>query len=266
MSHYAVLVLHKENQNIRDLLAPYDENLKVEPYKEQTKQEAIDFMKQHLVPHNDFMKEYTDDELIDWYVANYGSYSIGKDGDIYSTYNPDSKWDWYEIGGRFSGQLTLDDEGLADCEREYKESWGYEIEEDMRDEYRNVDSAPVKYIQWTTLLSTEEKNKMRRWWEINVDGDELKDGEEKDDFFIWKPEYYKERYKDADTYIKIQETVCYHAVITPDGVWHEPSKMGWWACTDGNPADELKWDLEFKSKFIDTANPEWIATIVDCHI
>ena len=41
MSHYSVLVLHKEDQNIDTLLAPYDENLEVEPYLKLTNDEAI---------------------------------------------------------------------------------------------------------------------------------------------------------------------------------------------------------------------------------
>ena len=32
---------------------------------------------------------------------------VDKDGNIISTYNPDSKWDWYEIGGRWSGMLLI---------------------------------------------------------------------------------------------------------------------------------------------------------------
>ena len=42
--------------------------------------------------------------------------------------------------------------------------------------------------------------------------------------------------------------------------------MGWWACTDGEPEDELKWDLNFYDNFIKNADPDLIATVVDCHI
>ena len=57
MSHYAVAVIHKDTQDIDELLAPYDENIQVAPYI------------------------------------------------LYSTYNPNSKWDWYEKGGRWWGLL-----------------------------------------------------------------------------------------------------------------------------------------------------------------
>ena len=71
---------------------------------------------------------------------------------------------------------------------------------------------------------------------------------------------------EVETYIKTQETFCCHAVVTPDGIWHEPSEVGWFGCTDGDPADELEWDLHFKERFIDTAEFDWVATVVDCHI
>ena len=31
---------------------------------------------------------------------------IDENGNIYSTYNPNSKWDWYTIGGRWTGGLV----------------------------------------------------------------------------------------------------------------------------------------------------------------
>lgn len=266
MSHYAVLVLHKANQNIDDMLAPYSENLEVEPYKEYTKQEALDYIKKEYVPYNDFMKNYSDDELINWFVNQYGSYSIGKDGNIYSTYNPNSKWDWYQIGGRFDGELHLTDEALLEGIKEYKDHHKYEVPKEDYELYRTVNSAPIKDIQWITHLSDDEKEKYRRWWAINVEGEEPEDGEAKDDHFFWNPEWYKQRYRDAETYIRTIELPCYHAVVTPDGEWHEESRMLFFACTDGSPEDELEWDLNFYDTFLKNENSNYIATIVDCHI
>lgn len=41
------------------------------------------------------------DSIQDW------GYEINEDGNLISRYNPDSKWDWYSIGGRWSGFLPL---------------------------------------------------------------------------------------------------------------------------------------------------------------
>jgi len=51
----------------------------------------------------------TDEEIyqkeIDWYESD----MVGKRGGVWSTYNPKSKWDWFEVGGRWDGMLVLKD-------------------------------------------------------------------------------------------------------------------------------------------------------------
>ncbi len=263
MSHYAVLVIHKENQDIEELLAPYDENLEVEPYLKYKYDEAIKKAKE------EYDDNYSEKELIKNYADDYG-YIILDDG-LYSTYNPNSKWDWYQIGGRFDGELILTDEGRLNAVDEIKRKYYTDIDiKNLREDFhymRYVNVAPLKYIQWFIPLSPVEKEELRRWWEINVEKDELKDGEKKDKYFFWNPDWYKRRYKDADTYIKTKEMITFFAVITPDGKWYAPSNMGWWACTDGEPEDELKWDLEFYDRFIKpNLDSNLICTVVDCHI
>ena len=263
MSHYAVLVLHKEDQNIDTLLAPYDESLEVEPYLKLTNDEAIIKAKEIYDDNN-----YSEKELIKNYADDYG-YIILNDG-LYSTYNPNSKWDWYEIGGRFSKRLELTEEGrvytASKCEKEYNIDIDVDLREDS-DYMRYVNSAPIRYIKWFHYLTEEEKNKVRRWWEINIYDAPLKEGEEKDKYLFYNPKYYERRYRDAETDIKIQEMPTFFAIITPDGKWHSSCNMGWWACTDGEPEDELKWDLEFYDRFIEpNLNSDLICTVVDCHI
>jgi len=266
MSHYAVLVIHNENQNFDKLLAPYNENLEVEPYLKYKHDDALKALRDEY----GYKEEEIDDALLESFVEEYSSYSL-KDGDVYTTYNPNSKWDWYLIGGRFDGELMLTDEGRLNVVDEIERK--YHIDIDLKslredsDYLRHVDTAPLKYIKWFTPLSEEDKAELKRWWEINIDGDELKDGEKKDEHFFWNPDWFMRRYKDADTYIKVKEMMTFFAVLTPDGEWHEPSKMGWFACTDGEPEDELKWDLEFYDRFIKpNLDSDLICTVVDCHI
>ena len=270
MSHYAVLVIHNEDQDIKGLLAPYNENFKVEPYLKYKHDDAVKKIKTDYIPFNNYLKDYSDNKLLEWFVKHYSSYSL-KDGDVYTTYNPKSKWDWYSIGGRFNGELMLTDEGRLNAVDEIERKYCTDIDiKDLRENFdylRYVNSAPLKYVKWFTPLSDEEKEKKRRWWEINIDGGEPKDGEEKDEYFFWNPDWFRRRYKDADTYLKIQEMTNFFAVLTPDGEWHEPSQMGQFACTDGEPEDELQWDLDFYENFIKpNIDSDLICTVVDCHI
>ena len=48
MSHYAVAVFHRKDQTVDELLAPYSENLKVDPYVSMSRQEAIEYARKHI--------------------------------------------------------------------------------------------------------------------------------------------------------------------------------------------------------------------------
>lgn len=60
MSHFAVLVLHEEDQSIEDLLAPYDENLEVKPYIKYTRTQAINKMREE---YPNTCKDMSEDEI-----------------------------------------------------------------------------------------------------------------------------------------------------------------------------------------------------------
>ena len=264
MSHYAVLVIHNENQNIEKLLAPYSENLQVEPYLKYKHDDALKALRDEY----GYEEEEIDDALLESFVKEYSSYSL-KDGDVYTTYNPNSKWDWYSIGGRFDGELELTDNGIEEAiNYPNNPQWFKDMSREEQVEHvKWVNTAPINCIKWFKPLSEEYKVDLKRWWEINIENDELKDGEEKDKYFLYNPEWFKRRYKDIDTYIKSQEITSFFAVLTPDGKWHEPGQMGWFACASCKPEDELKWNFEFYDRFIKpNLDSDLICTIVDCHI
>ena len=139
MSHFCVYVFHDKNTSINTLLAPYDENLVVEPYVEYTKEEAIAKVRENIEDFKNgdyaeylknpeeyekkygYMKSYmeylknefpqklnwTDDQCYEYIKSLYNSSMIDKDGNILSNYNPKSKWDWYTVGGRWSGGIPM---------------------------------------------------------------------------------------------------------------------------------------------------------------
>ena len=109
MSHFTVLVFSRDN--IDEMLAPYNENEAVEEYfvEELTikhKQEFMDYYNEHY-PEESKGKSFS--ELYELFGERWNGNSYRKnENDIwcsYSSYNPDSKWDWYEIGGRWYGEI-----------------------------------------------------------------------------------------------------------------------------------------------------------------
>ena len=209
MSHFAVLVLHEEDQPIEDLLAPYDENIDVEPYIKRTKEEAIKELENKKYYNFQYIDEYTSEQQYRELAEDWFGHAPDENGNILSTYNPKSKWDRYQVGGRFSGLLPVIPNAVE----------GYHGAE-------YVDEAFVRHVKWHVPLDEHEKQEYIKWWSINIEGAPG----EKDDHFFYNSEYYKKRYRDVETYIKTQETFCCHAIVTPDGIWHEPSKVGWFGC------------------------------------
>lgn len=140
MSHFCVYVFHDKDTSIHNLLSYYDENITMEPYVEYTKEEAIAKVRKEIEDYkNGTYAEYLKDPIS--YEGKYGKCKehikylkkdfpkmlkwtdkqcynfkakwykddgmIDKDGNLLSTYNPNSKWDWYEIGGRWNGGLAM---------------------------------------------------------------------------------------------------------------------------------------------------------------
>lgn len=232
MSHFAVAVIHRDDQSVKELLAAYNENLDVEPYIEYTRDEAIAYAREHYLDKN------TSDEECYKYMAN--DYKVDANGNLLSTYNPKSKWDYWVCGGRYSGLL--------------KNKNGTPIDEGrIKDLALDLDEAEYQY--------------RLRYWDVVVNDSPLKPGETKGNFFnMFKKEYYTRRYGDAETYARLMATFSTYAVVTPDGEWHAPGNMGWFGMSDESDESWIDWVSSYHDRFIVSSDPNWILTIVDCHI
>ena len=140
-------------------LDAYDEGLEVEEYVVYTKDEAIDVVKQHHAKtyesaieclrksditesNKKYYESIVDKGLFISYedawkkVLDWG-YKLDDEENLLSTYNPDAKWDWYSIGGRWSGFLCTkekDDEGnpIRVNQALFKDiDWDYMFENDI---------------------------------------------------------------------------------------------------------------------------------------
>lgn len=128
MSHFSVAVFTDENTTVEELLEPFYEGIEVERYVALTKEDLIqrgkntidyakklykEYMKdkrkyrrEHFtnIAHLRFIKKalqmakWSDEKIYKYETRFYEKEEISEDGGLYSTYNPDSKWDWYEIG------------------------------------------------------------------------------------------------------------------------------------------------------------------------
>ena len=232
MSHYCVAVFHGKDQDIEDLLAPYSENLQVEPYIDFSRQEAIDYARKHYKG----FAEKTDDECWQFMADDAGEGMTDEDGNIYSTYNRKAKWDWWSEGGRWSGTLK--------CHG------------------REVDSGRMGDLEFS--MDQEAYERALRFWDVVIDHKPAKPGEEYATFY--KEEYYREYYGDRETYARQCAEFSTYAVITPDGEWHAPGNMGWFGCSSESAEEFRDWYDHYRERFIESADEDVYLTFIDCHI
>ena len=302
MSHYMVMAIIKagSKDTVEELLAPYDENMEVPEYVAKTREELMEDMRERCrhaaecakavesvshLPEDEreaaynklfdgwpwFHYTFTASECFRTYAAADGSSDdevwklveadnedcLDAEGNRISTYNPDSKWDWYELGGRYSGQLKIKGKGRhSDC-----------------------DAARAKDIDWDSMmsLSAAQERKARHFWRCYVERKVPKAvGERGEDavreylaeefgFVLYRPEWYKDRYGNADGYVRHLSLWAPYAVVDADG-WHSVGEMGWFGVSNEEEGAEKSWEENFRRDFVDALAPEDYVAIIDCHI
>lgn len=145
--------------------------------------------------------------------------------------NPDAKWDWYQIGGRWAG---------------------FFVAKAGRDGTDGVDVIKVKDIDWAAMEQVEKDRRAKRYDE------EMAKPEA--DRFIWEP---VARTETRDEYINASVSNSTFAVLHED-VWYERGEMGWWGVVS-NEVDRDEWDIQFRN-LVDSLDPDSEVTVVDCHI
>lgn len=229
MSHFLLAILHEEWQDVDELLEPYSEELETEPRLKYTKEEAIRYGRENY----EELKSKTDTECWEFMADGY---TTDDEGNIYTTYNPQSKWDWYTIGGRWDGYLRVNGQ--------------------------HVNTARISEIDYSP--DKEDYQKALHFWDVVVEHAPAKPEEKYSSFFNEK--YYLDYYGDRETFARRQTMFSSYAVITPDGEWHECGHMGWWGLSDETPEDSADWYEHYFERFIKNADPKLMMTIVDCHI
>lgn len=224
MSHFSTLVLAREGQTVIELMEPYMENCCGQPPFE-------------------YMEFYEDDECeVDEATGKRGYWQ-----------NPDAKWDWFEMGGRFRAILKATRGERARIETWGKEKFTYPEGRYDRARLGDCDFAP----------DAKARSAAIDFWECVVEG---KGREEDRPFTLYAPEFYVGRYGDKETFADLESAFHTWAVVTPDGAWHECGSMGWWGMSGETDEEAVAWEQGYFKTFLADADPDLTATILDCHI
>ncbi len=304
MSHFTVAVITKGKPSIEDIenkLAPYQENnmddcpkeyLKFYDYEEyredyETKEtEAYKLADGKIKKYPD-EKEKEGAEIItisfrklydtfEQYLDEYQGAPYDEEMQKYGYwFNPNAKWDWWQIGGRWAGLLRLPievthEDLMNGKELDYaigEKSFLLENDPYKSDKYIKADIARIKDI---IIKPDEERvNYYRLFWELKIEDRPAvneKEIEIKNEAMWYKKEYYLDKYKTKENFIEMSTTFSTWAFIDKEGKWHEPGEMGYFAISNASPEDEEHYIKNYKSMVFDNADDDDYLTIVDCHI
>lgn len=230
MSHYNVAVFTRTDnpEELNELLAPYNEYVESDsPYAEFEEDEEGDL-----------------DE------------TTGRKG---YWHNPNAKWDWFVLGGRFRAWLKLKDGKTGERApfNSYDKPFDYPP--------GCYDRAPAADID----QSRDEAAYKRalRCWEVVVEGAEQTEAE-KDDFMLhfYKPEYYLQRYDNKEFYAEHVSSSVPFAYITADGEWRAPGHMGWFGCDDVTYTALTEYVKGYREYLKTAAEQGLTVSVMDLHI
>ena len=200
----------------------------------------------------------------------YGYTLVDVAGEMVATFdrtNPNKKWDWYKVGGRWGGFFKTADGKVDQCRK------GLVDVEGMRDEagtkaakkfdkflglttwfsplipwdvvsermFKGDIEAARKYYQSQPIVKALRADEEARWWDIG-------------DFECGREKYIQ----------GARDRALRTFAVVKDGQWYEKGKMGWWVCV-ADEKDEEKWTAEFNT-LVEGLPDETLLTIVDCHI
>jgi len=217
--------------------------------------------------------------LIDWcgYTEdNFKGETVGR----YT--NPNAQWDWWTIGGRWSGLLKPKNSEIG--MKGEKGLMGSEYDPKGVDQCikSNVDfdgrmketafEAEKKYRQAHIVI---DGRTFKSWDECREDFEDIQDArdfyhgqEVVKDLKVFDDSFYanfEDYQKTREEYVSMKSNSAISTfAVLKDGQWYERGSMGWWGCV-GDEKNQDDWNGEFKD-LIDTIPDDKCLTVVDCHI
>jgi hypothetical protein len=161
----------------------------------------------------------------------------GADGKFYKRTNPNAKWDWYQVGGRWTGSLNpaydpeKDPANIETCTTCGGTGKRYD---DLGLKMRAEDPA-------YTCNGCQGEGKRVKWptsW-AKYDGDQA-------------------------PLSSLDRSKIEAFAVLMDGKWYERGEMGWWGAVS-DEKDKDAWKQEFQKLLGGLLGTTWL-TVVDCHI
>jgi hypothetical protein len=214
-------------------------------------------------------------------------YAIVKDGKLIKAVNrtnPNKKWDWYLVGGRWSGLLKLKAGGAGG---NGKRSWmnrndvieaGYcdqakkgDIDFDAMRDKAGIEAAEA----WDKAYAVHQGQTWEPW---KVVGPRTGYDDAARNFYSGQPAVQALRkvldnpFHDIDQYQMPRDEFVQAArdraivtfAVVKNSTWYEKGEMGWWGAVS-NKKEQTDWNRQF-NELLDGLPDDTVLTVVDCHI
>jgi hypothetical protein len=304
MSHFSVVVCIDDPNKLEAVLAPFDENLETEPYRDYENDAPTEYWAvRHLREENGLNP---DDDTLTWaqvaevYNARYEGGGddpllIAEDGRAYtmSVRNPEAKWDYWRIGGRWGGYFRYR-EDQRDNVIKPKRGWdspdaihpcscdgGQKSALDLsalRD--AKAEEARKSYAEFRALVAGTPE--ARPWKEFLgrglVEGYTI--GRAREEYhsqprvaalsgsdFQWHNDVIGTFQQPERLYVEKERAraVPGFALLTLDGKWMAPGQMGWFGCSTDDEGSRIGY-WEAANAYIEALPDDAWLIAVDCHI
>jgi hypothetical protein len=278
MSHFAVMVVHKLEDNLDEIMMPWHEYecTGINQYLQE-----VDITEEILKEY----EQYGEGKPFRSWVEDWTSATLSFDDNgmlikAIRLTNPNAKWDWWTIGGRYSNRLITNNGTstdshiksdinfeamrkrnianredlvariLKDMIKKSEKGFDKNMLNDIIKEYRKANAV------WRELPEPRPRGIEYTTWINNNYGEDVRLYSSVD---IWN--------ELADVNSSIQEWIDAAPAlstwaIVQNGQWIEKGNMGWWGVSTGDKDD---WPETFQ-KILSEVSSDMIITIVDCHI
>jgi ribosomal silencing factor RsfS len=294
MSHFTVLVTGDHEQ----ALAPFHEFECTGENDEYVQDiditgEAVDV---EGLDHHGLEDKIVDDaSKIDIHGEHKYGYAIVQDGVLVKAVrrtNPNCKWDWYTVGGRWSGMLKLkNDAGNVDTASAGDVDWEGMLAPAREEAGKSWDLITRLVAQHPAFIPFEEVKK-------KVEGDVVEGvtakltGEAIMD--LVRNTYHEQamlqalveahkdeplfmhdfgddivevqKFKEREAYVNYKAAAsCRTYALLHQGQWLQPGEMGWFGMSDKTVDSEIEYTRKFW-EIVLALDPHETVTVVDCHI
>jgi hypothetical protein len=291
MSHFTVLVISKPGEDPEKFLEPFQENNMGDcpPEYMEFNDRTEELKKEYEEEDAETKEKYPTFEK---YAEEYNGYKVDENGRYGYWGNPNAKWDWYQLGGRWTGyfkakegaMIVTGSPGLLTPSPE--SGWGdqfakkdidfafmrKEAEDKAGEFYDKVmkiigDLPPIQ--TWEHVRETlfpDNIEKAREYYHDQPRKKALADFDKANgthDFIFMDLEEFNDVSKEA--YMKNAGDASFVPfAVLKDGKWYEKGQMGWWASVS-NEKDKGEWNAEV-AKMIEELEDDMVLSVYDCHI